>query len=126
MDRNTALLVVDVQMGMFDEAWPVEGGEALLKTIGGLIGKARRAGTPVIYVQHCEQNENDPLHPNQPGWPIHPAIAPAEGEPVIHKRHPDSFQGTELQPTLERLGIDHLILAGMQTEYCIDTTCRRA
>ena len=49
-----------------------------------------------------------------------------EGERVIHKHHPDAFQDTDLQRELEARGIRHLILAGIQTEYCVDTTCRRA
>jgi nicotinamidase-related amidase len=129
--QEIALLVIDVQLGMYEESDPVYHGEELLETIGGLIVKARAAGVPVIYVQHSG-SEGHPLHPQAPGWPIHPAIAPASapdgggGELVIHKRDPDSFQGTDLQSELEARGIKHLVVAGIQTEYCVDTTCRRA
>jgi nicotinamidase-related amidase len=125
MKANTALLVIDVQMGMYEESDPVYRGEALLETIGGLIAKARAAGVPVIYVQHSG-SEGHPLHPQAPGWPLHPAIAPLEGELVIHKHDPDSFQETDLQRELEARGIERLVVAGIQTEFCVDTTCRRA
>jgi nicotinamidase-related amidase len=125
MQNNTALLIVDVQLGMFDESDPVYHGEELLKTLGELITNARTTGIPVIYIQHCG-GENHPLHPKAPGWPIHPAIAPLEGDLVVRKEHPDSFQGTILQQELEQRGIKRLIVAGIQTEYCVDTTCRRA
>ena len=123
--KNTALLVIDVQMGMFEESDPVYRGEELLETIVRLIEKARAAGVPVIYVQHSG-SEGHPLNPKAPGWPLHPAIAPTAGEWVIHKHHPDSFQETDLQRRLETQGIQHLIVTGIQTEYCVDTTCRRA
>ena len=125
MQSSTALLVIDVQLGMFEESDPVQRGDRLLATINDLITRARAAGIPVIYVQHSG-GENHLLEPGSPGWPIHPAIVPAKGELVIHKRHPDSFQETDLQHELEMRGIRHLIVAGIQTEYCVDTTCRRA
>jgi nicotinamidase-related amidase len=125
MTENTALLVIEVQMGMYEESDPVYRGEELLETIGSLLAKAHTAGIPVIYVQHSG-SEDHPLHPQAPGWPIHPAIAPAEGELVIHKRDPDSFQETDLQRELETRGIKHLVSTVIQTEFCVDTTCRRA
>jgi len=125
VQNTTALLIVDVQLGMFDKSDPVYKGDVLLATISGLITQARTAGIPVIYVQHSG-GEDHPLRPDKPGWPIHPAIAPANDELIIHKRHPDSFQETNLQQELEERGIKRLIVAGIQTEYCVDTTCRRA
>ncbi len=125
MRIDTALLIVDVQLGMFDASDPVYGGDELLETIGDLAARARAAGIPVIYIQHVG-GEDHLLNPDGPGWPIHPAIAPSEGEMVVHKGHPDSFQETNLERELDRLGVTTLIIVGIQTEYCIDTTCRRA
>jgi nicotinamidase-related amidase len=125
MPDSTALVIIDVQLGMFDEAEPVYQGHALLETLGALLRQARAAGVPVIYVQH-DGSENHPLRPDRPGWPIHPAIAPAKDEAVVRKLHPDAFQGTTLQAALEARGIKHLVVAGIKTEYCVDTTCRRA
>jgi nicotinamidase-related amidase len=125
MSDGMALLVIDVQVGNFDEAAPVHGGSELLSTIGGLIARARAVGTPVIYVQHCgPKGAID--QPGAPGWEIHPEIAPAEGDAVIQKHHPDAFQDTNLAHELKSKGVDKLVLAGIQTEYCVDTTCRRA
>ncbi|HZY40381.1 MAG TPA: isochorismatase family protein, partial [Anaerolineae bacterium] len=69
---------------------------------------------------------NDPLEPSTPGWPIHPTIAPAADELIVRKRTPDAFHETTLQQELNSRGIRKLVLAGLQTEYCVDTTCRRA
>lgn len=123
--KDTALMIIDVQLGMFDERFPVYNGEALLETLKALIARARGAGIPLIYIQHDGQGD-DPLRPDLPGWVIHPDIQPAPGDPVIRKLHPDAFQETGLQETLEKLGIKNLVIAGIQTEFCVDTTCRRA
>ena len=125
MQSNTALLIMDVQLGMFKESDPVHQSDELLATINDLITRARDAGIPVIYVQHSGGDDHL-LEPDSPGWPIHPAVVPTKGELVIHKRHPDSFQGTCLQRELGIREIKNLIVAGIQTEYCVDTTCRRA
>jgi nicotinamidase-related amidase len=109
----------------FGKDSPVYNSESLLAKVGGLIARAREAGVPVIYVQHCGA-EGEIDEPGAPAWEIHPAIAPGEGEPVVQKRHPDAFQETTLQTELESRNIERLVVAGMQTEYCVDTTCRRA
>ncbi|MBN1217567.1 MAG: cysteine hydrolase, partial [Anaerolineae bacterium] len=99
--------------------------DILLAKIAGLITQAHAAAVPVIYVQHCGP-EGAIDQPGTPGWEIHPAIAPGVGEVVVQKRHPDAFQNTDLRPELESMRIKKLIITGMQTEYCVDTTCRRA
>lgn len=123
MSGDAALLVIDVQ-GMFD-AKPFEP-ERLLTKIKTLIDHARSNGVPVIYVQHNEEPESGPLYPGSPGFPVHPSIAPQTGEAVVQKRHSDSFQNTNLQDVLMEKGIKRLVISGMQTEYCVDTTCREA
>jgi nicotinamidase-related amidase len=125
MDKSTALLVIDVQKGMFAADNPVYQGEQLLATIGDLIGRARTQAVPVIYVRH-NGGPGHPLHPEGAGWPIHPAIAPAANELVVDKREPDSFYETTLRQELETRSIKKLIVTGIQTELCVDTTCRRA
>ncbi|WP_274655386.1 cysteine hydrolase family protein [Paenibacillus humicola] len=122
---QTALLVVDVQQGMFMEAYPVYDGDGLLERIRGLIAKARASHVPVIYVQHNE-GEGEPLETNTSGWEIHSSIAPAPGETIIQKRSPDAFHDTNLQEELAARGIERLVLTGMATDYCIDATCRGA
>ncbi|MGD1996364.1 MAG: cysteine hydrolase family protein [Anaerolineae bacterium] len=124
-NKHTALLIIDLQAGNFEESAPVHNGDALLSKVRSLVAKARAAGMPVVYIQHCgPQGAID--EPGTPGWEIHPAVAPIQGDPVIEKRHPDAFQDTDLQRELERREVKELIITGIQTEYCVDTTCRRA
>jgi nicotinamidase-related amidase len=125
MSNSTALLVIDVQVCNFEESAPVYRGGDLLSKIGALVAQARAAGMPIIYIQHCG-SEGAIDQPGTPGWEIHPTIAPLHDDVVIQKHHPDAFQDTSLQRELESRGIERLIITGIQTEYCIDTTCRRA
>jgi nicotinamidase-related amidase len=125
MSSSTALLVIDVQVCNFDESAPVYGSGGLLSKIRSLIAQARAAGLPVVYIQHCgPKGAID--EPGTPGWKTHPTIAPLQDDVAIEKHHPDAFQDTSLQRELDSRGIKRLIITGMQTEYCVDTTCRRA
>lgn len=124
--NDSALLIIDVQLGMFDENYHIYNGTGLLDGLRTLINQARASNTPIIFVQHNGQEEGDPLRPDQPGWALHPALPVAKEDVLIQKLHPDSFQGTNLQSELQRLGVTSLVVAGMQTEFCVDTTCRRA
>ena len=127
MGDKTALVVIDTQVGMFEtpDVPPVPDGERLLRNVEGLIHRAREAGVAVIHVRHAD-GPGHPLERGTRGWEIHPRVAPAEDEPVVDKETPDSFLRTTLGDELESRGIGRLVLAGMQTEYCVDTTCRRA
>lgn len=127
MSKDTALLVIDVQSGVVDWSQTTsEGSDEVLARIKELLARARATTTPVIYIQHDGQEEGHPLAPGTPGWKIHPAVAPAVGELVIHKRACDSFFETPLQKELTAMGIKRLVVAGCLTQYCIDTSCRSA
>ena len=89
-----------------------------------LIRECRSNDIPVIYIQHNDSKDH-PLEKGTDGWRIH-AIAPQEGDNIVEKTTPDSFHNTNLSEVLQEKEIEHVILSGMQTEYCVDTTTRRA
>src|SRR6185312_3442686 len=93
--------------------------------INKLIAKARASNMPVIYVQH-DGEKGGPLEVGTAGWEIHSAIKPGYDDLIVRKRASDSFFETTLQKELESRGIKNLVVAGCQTEYCVDTTVRRA
>lgn len=124
MDQQTALVIIDVQIGILD--YPAYKRDEVLAHLNQLLAAARAAGTPVIYIQHNGSEPGDPLEPHAPGWPIHPAIAPQPGETVINKTACDAFFETTLQSELAQRGITHLVIAGAMTEFCVDTSCRSA
>ena len=121
MRTDTALLIIDVQTGLVAGTTPVYQLDELLGNIATLIAQARTTGTPIIYIQ-----DNDVDAIGSPGWQIHPAIAPHEGDVVLRKPETDAFYGTTLQQEMEARGIRHLIVVGCKSEVCVDATCRRA
>ncbi len=122
---KVALLVIDMQVGLLeDERYPMLGARELVERCAGLIDRAREAGQLVVFVQHCEQQP--PLEPASPGWMLAPGLGAQAEDTVVQKRTPDSFHETELQQVLERHGVGRLVVCGLQSEFCIDTTVRRA
>jgi nicotinamidase-related amidase len=121
---NTAILVIDVQVGIIDY-FQAYNKDQVLENINDLLTRARAARVPVIYVRHGG-GKGEPLEAHTDGWAIHQRIAPVEGEPVVDKRSCSSFYETPLKAMLDEAGISHLIVTGCQTEYCIDTACRHA
>lgn len=76
----------------------------------------REQHAPLAAHLHGElESENEP-----------PDVAPAGGEAVIDKRHYSAFQATDLDTQLGRAGMGGLVICGVQTEVCVDTTCRAA
>src|SRR5260370_18920878 len=123
MPADTALLILDAQVNMFDAA--LYDGAALLERLRTLLDRARTAQIPVVFVQNSG-GPGDPDEPGTAGWALHPALPMEPPDLVIVKRNPDAFEGTSLQQELAARGIRTLVIAGMQTELCIDVTCRRA
>jgi nicotinamidase-related amidase len=124
MENSTALLIIDVQEAMFsypDQKLYDE--EGVMERIISLQHKARVAGTPIVYVQHTEDEE---YTKGTPTWQISHRITPQEGEVIVEKPTWDAFHRTELQEELQKLGITNLVICGMQSEFCLDTTIRRA
>ena len=127
----TAILVVDVQRGILDLpnlARKKESERAFDETvtrIAGLIERAREISVPVIYIQH-DGGPGNRLESETSGWQIRSEIAPRPGDLVIHKRASDAFFETNLDAELRARAIRQLIVCGCMTQFCVDTTVRRA
>ena len=119
-----ALMVIDVQRGMFGTIAPYHG-EAVVSRIAALIAQARAAGVPVFYIQH-DGGPGDEFDRNGPGFAFVEAIAPQTGDSVTVKRRNSGFYQTDLDTKLHAAGVDTLVVCGMQTEYCVDATVRSA
>ena len=125
---SKALVVIDVQKGMWGhpDYLPYDD-KGVVERIASLIAKARASGTPVMYVQHHNVDEpQHPLKPGLPGYPFHDAIAPKAGDDVTVKHKSSMFHGTDFDTKLKARGIDHLVITGMQSEFCVNSAIRGA
>jgi nicotinamidase-related amidase len=116
---KSALTIIDVQVGVVSAAF---NREKVINNIKILLAKARATGTPVIWVQHSE--EQMPI--GSDAWQYVPELARRESEPLIHKRYGDSFEGTDLESALAAASVSHLVVVGAQTDACIRSTIHGA
>jgi nicotinamidase-related amidase len=121
--ENTVLLVVDVQTCMIKEHPYNE--LHVLANIQKLLGAAREHGLEVVYVRH-EDEEGGDLERGSEGWEIYSDISPLAGEKIFDKHFNSAFLKTGLREYLTDKKVDTIILVGLQTEYCIDATCKAA
>src|SRR5262245_48586742 len=108
---NTALLVVDVQNGVVENAHERH---AVVANVGSLVGKARHERVPVVWVQHSDEQ----LPTGSDDWQIVPELKPVAAEARVEKHYGDSFEGTTLESVLSDLGVGRLVVVGAQTDAC--------
>lgn len=118
-----ALLVIDMQVGLFRGKTPRYDSKGVIKRTNELIRAMR--GLPVIFIQH-DGVAGDTVEPHTPGWKILPELEREPTDPVIRKAACDSFYDGELSNLLNSLGVKKLVMAGCCTEFCMDTTIRAA
>lgn len=119
---RTALLVIDMQNALVNGAFLKN---ETVSNINLAINKARDADVPIIFIQHNHASFA-PMMQSNTGWELHPDLARVTDDLVIEKQASDAFYRTDLEPRLRELESDLLVLCGMQTEYCVDATCRSA
>ena len=124
---RSALVVIDVQQAMFADAKnQPHDGEAVVARIAELIAQARAANAPIFFVQHDGGPEDPWFQAGTPMFAYHPKVAPRDGDDVTVKRFSSAFHATDLDTKLKRAGVDHLVVTGMQSEYCVDSCVRGA
>jgi nicotinamidase-related amidase len=116
---NTALLVIDVQNDVVAGA---HNRDAVVANIATLVDQARAEGTPVVWVQHNDDN----LPRDSDGWQYVPELTRAAEEPLIHKNYGDSFEATDLESVLAQRKVGRLVVTGAQTDACIRSTLHGA
>ena len=121
---KSAVLVIDVQAILFEpDPQPFEY-EVVLNKINEVTRWARNKSVPVVFVQH--EQANSVIEYGSDGWKLQSKLITKESDQFVRKTTPDSFLNTNLQSLLGELGIDNLIVCGYASEFCVDTTVRRA
>jgi nicotinamidase-related amidase len=122
--ETTAVLVIDVQRGLFDpEPRPFEA-DAVVARINALTERAHRAGVPVAFIQH--ETVEGLLAFHSDSWLLESNLSIRPGDALLRKTTPDSFLRTGLQDWLAKHGCGRVVLCGYASEFCVDTTARRA
>ena len=123
---SRALLVIDIQRDYFPGGgYPLVAPEAAAERAARLLEHFRATGESVLHLQHVWDDPDATfMRPGTDGVEIHEAVAPRAGEPVLTKAEPNGFKDTELERELRERGVEGLVVAGMMTSMCVDSTVR--
>src|SRR5690606_29593290 len=124
---NTALLVIDVQESFRQRPlWQTVSNPAIVDQVNRLVDAARRQGDLVVWVLHAEPGTGTVFDPASGYVRLMDGLEPRDGEPVLTKTSYNAFTTTNLQQTLTARGIGHVVVCGIRTEQCCETTARLA
>lgn len=125
---NSALLLIDIQNDYFKGGKSeLYGPEQAAKNARTVLDVFREKGLPVFHIQHINTSENATFFlSGSEGANIFSSVYPLQGEDIIIKHTPNSFFETELQNKLSERNVKNLVICGMMSHMCIDTTVRAA
>ncbi|WP_256562809.1 cysteine hydrolase family protein [Pseudomonas sp. PA1(2017)] len=120
-----ALIVIDVQEGLFGpEPKPAFSSDVIAR-INKLTQRARLHDVPVILVQH-EATTGEYFTYGSAAWQLASGLVTDERDSFVRKTTPDSFLRTDLDALLKQAGVSQIVVCGYATEFCVDTTVRSA
>ncbi len=121
---TTALVLVDAQRNMLEGAELVPSAASVRAVLGGLLDNARASRAVIVHVMN-DGSHGDPDEPFTPGWEL--VFEPGEEEIVVRKDQSDTFAANpDLADTLRKRQVERVVIAGMQSEFCIEATSRGA
>lgn len=126
LPQNAALLLIDIQKGFDDPVWGRRNNPDAETNMATLLHAWRQTGRPIFHIQHCSRHPESPLHPDLPGNEIKDLVRPQGEEPVLQKQVNSAFIGTDLESCLRQAGIMALVITGITTNHCVETTTRMA
>ncbi|MBC2656855.1 cysteine hydrolase [Pseudomonas sp. MSSRFD41] len=125
-NAKRALLVIDMQVGLFNGPDKPYQREQVLDNINQLIRRARQAAAPIFAMRHTGAADS-PIAAGSPFWQLLPTLEVDEQQDcVLDKTRPNCFTGTGLAERLHQAQVTELVIVGMKTQYCVDATCRAA
>ncbi|WP_300630628.1 cysteine hydrolase family protein [Pseudomonas sp.] len=121
-----ALLIIDMQRGLYDGPQKPFERERVLHTINQLIRRARTANAPILVARHTGP-AGSPIEAGSSLWQLWGGLEVDESRDYLfNKTRPSCFLGTDLAQKLAQTRISELVIVGMKTQFCVDTTCRVA
>jgi nicotinamidase-related amidase len=126
---NTALLLIDVQQSFVSRPyWSPAEVPAFLDRVNTLVAGCAAQGVPVVRVFHTDgpRNADNPFAPESGLVRVLDGVAPYDAALAVEKRRHSALVGTPLLPWLRERGIGRVMIAGIRTEQCCETTARHA
>jgi len=124
--KDAALIIIDVQEAFDEPRWGHRNNPDAEANVARLLEAWREAGRLVFHVRHLNPTPGSSFHPDAPGSRIKALVRPLEGEPVIEKCVNSAFIGTDLEDRLRRRGGTSVVITGLTTNHCVETTARMA
>ena len=121
---TAALLIVDVQHALCHGEYAGYESDRVISRINSVSERVRQSGGLVVVIQH--ESSSGPLVHGSAGWQLAKGLITAPADVLVRKTATDSFHNTELHAILQQHGVSRLIICGLQSEFCVDTTTRRA
>jgi nicotinamidase-related amidase len=121
---TTAVLVIDVQSILCTGDLKAFESERVIDRINAVTRKARENAVPVLIIQH--ETVGGPMDHDTDGWRLASGLEARPTDTYVRKRATDAFHNTELQAHLLARGVKDLVICGLQSDFCVDTTTRRA
>jgi nicotinamidase-related amidase len=124
---SRALIVIDVQESFRqDRLWDAISDPGIAGKVGRLVEAARAQGDLVVWVLHAEAGSGTVFDPASGHVRLIDGLAARDGEPVITKTSHNAFTTTNLQQVLTAHGVSEVLVCGIRTEQCCETTARVA
>lgn len=124
-DDTAALIVIDVQEGFDDPSWGARDNPEAEANIGRLIAAWSDAARPIVLVRHDSVSPGSPLATGSPGNAFKEVVADAAHDLFVTKQVNSAFHGDpDLQAWLDARAIRQLVICGIQTNMCVETTAR--
>ena len=124
---TTALLVIDAQESFrVGDDWAQTHNPDVVERIGRLVDAARERGEAVVWVLHHEPGSGDEFDPDHGAVRVMSELQPRAGEPTLLKTTINAFASTDLEERLRGAGVERLVICGIRTEQCVETTTRAA
>ena len=118
--KKSALLIIDVQRGLFAKPNPVYKEDQLIANINDMVARAHQNDAPVVYIQH---NNETSLIKGTEGWQLHHGLHPQQGDWTVLKEESNAFENTNLGELLASRHIGRVVACGLVTHGCVKNTC---
>lgn len=121
-----ALILIDIQVGFDQTYWGNRNNPDAETNASILLNKWRELGYPVFHIQHLSVNPASPLSPQSAGSAIKDIVKPLASEPLITKNVNSAFIGTNLEQLLQVAQVEQVVLVGISSDHCVNTSTRMA